>query len=229
MSGVGVPAAVVVEPVQAEGGVYEAPVAWLRGLRELCTAHDILLLCDEVQTGCGRTGPFFAFQRAGVIPDLVTVSKSIGGYGLPLSLLLVRPHLDAWAPGEHNGTFRANQLALVAGAAALRLRTALDLEAAVGRHERWLRDWLPRAARAVHPGLEVRGVGLLWGVDLTRCGGGPAAADASRRCFDAGLVVERVGRGDAVLKILPPLTIPPEVLEEGCRILLAATAAALAT
>jgi diaminobutyrate-2-oxoglutarate transaminase len=224
MSGVARPAAVILEPVQAEGGVFVAPIGWLRRLRELCSRHQILLVCDEIQTGCGRTGPFFAFQRAGICPDLVTVAKSISGYGLPLSLLLFRSEFDRWAPGEHNGTFRANQLALVGGTAALRLRSTLGLEKTVATHERWLAENLPGAAQAIHPDIVVRGVGLIWGVDLDQCGGEELARDVSRRCFANGLIIERVGRNDTVLKLLPPLLISSDVLEEGCKILLSAIA-----
>ncbi len=105
-SGIDVPAAVIVETVQAEGGIIVAPTEWLRRLRDLCNRYDILLICDEIQVGCGRTGSFFSFENAEIIPDMVVLSKSIGGYGLPMSLLLLKPELDIWKPGEHNGTFR---------------------------------------------------------------------------------------------------------------------------
>ena len=122
-SGVDLPAAILVETIQAEGGVVVAPTEWLQRLRALCDAHDILLICDEIQVGCGRTGPFFSFEDAGIVPDVVLLSKSIGGYGLPLSLVLYKPELDIWEPGEHNGTFRGNQLAFVGGTAALHIGT----------------------------------------------------------------------------------------------------------
>lgn len=219
MSGVGRPAAVIVEPVQAEGGVYVAPPEWLRQLWNLCRDHEALLICDEIQTGCGRTGPFFAFQRAGIEPDLVTVSKSISGFGLPFSLLLIRPELDRWAPGEHNGTFRANPLAMVTGAAALEYRAESRLDEEVARLEAWVGSFLRTRCEDIYRHIDVRGVGLIWGVDLSRCGGEPVAREVGRRCFARGLIIERVGRHDAVMKVLPPLTIPASVLEEGCTIL----------
>ena len=107
------PAAIIVETVQGEGGVRAARLEWLRGLSELCEKHEILLIVDDVQAGCGRTGTFFSFEEAGFTPDIVCVSKSISGFGLPMALTLFRPELDVWAPGEHNGTFRGNNLAFV--------------------------------------------------------------------------------------------------------------------
>ncbi|MGY2061227.1 aminotransferase class III-fold pyridoxal phosphate-dependent enzyme, partial [Nocardia gipuzkoensis] len=118
-SGVDKPAAVIVETVQGEGGVNLSRPEWLRRLSELCSARGILLIVDDVQMGCGRTGPFFSFEAAGITPDIVTLSKSIGGYGLPLALVLMRRDLDQWAPGEHNGTFRGNNPAFVTATAAL--------------------------------------------------------------------------------------------------------------
>ncbi len=112
-SGIDKPAAVIVETVQGEGGVNVARAEWLRHLSELCSARGILLIVDDVQMGCGRTGPFFSFEIAGITPDIVTLSKSIGGYGMPLALVLMRRELDQWAPGEHNGTFRGNNPAFV--------------------------------------------------------------------------------------------------------------------
>lgn len=118
-SGVDLPAAVIVEPLQMEGGIFPAPAPWLRRLREITSEYGVPLVLDEIQAGCGRTGTFFCFEQAGIRPDMVTLSKSISGYGYPMSVLLMAPELDVWAPGEHAGTFRGNQLAFVAGAAAL--------------------------------------------------------------------------------------------------------------
>ena len=109
------------ETVQGEGGINVAPLEWLSELAELCQRHGILLIVDDVQMGCGRTGPFFSFEAAGITPDIVCLSKSIGGYGLPLALTLIRPELDIWKPGEHNGTFRGFNPAFVTGTAALRV------------------------------------------------------------------------------------------------------------
>ena len=122
-SGVGLDtvAAVIVETVQGEGGINAAPLEWLSELAELCQRHGVLLIVDDVQMGCGRTGPFFSFEAAGIKPDIVCLSKSISGYGLPLALTLIRPDLDIWKPGEHSGTFRGVNPAFVTGTAALRV------------------------------------------------------------------------------------------------------------
>lgn len=118
-SGLNKPAAVIVETVQGEGGINVARPEWLRALADLCRRRDMLLIVDDIQMGCGRTGAFFSFEEAGITPDIVTLSKSISGYGLPMSLCLFTPELDVWGPGEHNGTFRGNNPAFVTAAAAL--------------------------------------------------------------------------------------------------------------
>jgi diaminobutyrate-2-oxoglutarate transaminase len=217
-SGMEKPAAVLLETVQAEGGIYVAPVDFLRGLRELCDEHGIVLVVDEIQAGCGRTGQFFSFERAGIVPDLVTLAKSIGGYGLPMALLLIRPELDVWRPGQHNGTFRGNQLAFVAGATVLREYWANDAFAAEVRAKGVLiRDYLTRHAVDVF-GASLRGTGLIWGLDL---GGveGVTAGKVSRLCFEKGLIVEVCGRSDEVLKLLPPLTISRDNLLHGLQVI----------
>lgn len=118
-SGVDKPAAIVLETVQADGGINVFDVEWLKGIRAICDKHDILMVVDDVQVGCARTGTFFSFERAGIVPDIVTQSKSIGGYGMPFALVLIRPELDLWEPGEHNGTFRGYQLSMIAAKAGL--------------------------------------------------------------------------------------------------------------
>jgi diaminobutyrate-2-oxoglutarate transaminase len=220
-SGVDLPAAVIVEPVQMEGGVYPASGPWLRRLRELTQRHGALLICDEIQTGCGRTGTFFAFERAGITPDIITLSKSISGYGLPLSIVLLRRDLDVWEPGEHTGTFRGNQLAFVAGAAALELweqpRLRAGLAATTARLERFAAQ-----LRTIEPGLTVRECGPVLGIDLRD---GLRAELVQRQCFDNGLIVELCGRHDEVLKVMPPLTIDAETLDRGLDLLLDAVRA----
>jgi diaminobutyrate-2-oxoglutarate transaminase len=218
-SGIELPAAVIVETVQAEGGVVVAPNDWLRELAVICADHKILLIVDEIQTGCGRTGPFFSFEHAGIVPDIITVSKSISGYGLPMSLVLLAPELDLWEPGEHTGTFRGNQLAFVAATTALRLFEEEDLESRTSANAKWVSDRLCELCR-LDRRLEARGVGMIWGLDtgaLDPTGG--LAAAISTTCFANGLVVERVGRNDTVLKVLPPLTIDLETLDAGLSIL----------
>ncbi len=218
-SGVELPAAVILETVQAEGGIYVAPTEWLHSLRELCDRFGILLIIDDVQAGCGRTGSFFSFERAGITPDIVCLSKSIGGYGLPMSLVLMRRHLDCWKPGQHTGTFRGQQLSYVAATAALSLWEDDCFQQQIAQRsdmiEHFLRDRLVKATA----NLTCRGVGMIWGVDLSQVGSTKSARDVSRCCFEHGLIVERCGRDDETLKILPPLNIDEAQLLAGLDIL----------
>ncbi|WP_055108696.1 diaminobutyrate--2-oxoglutarate transaminase [Paenibacillus ihumii] len=218
-SGVDIPAAIILETIQAEGGINVASASWLQQLRLLCDEHQILLIVDEIQVGCGRTGPFFSFERAGIVPDLVTLSKSISGYGLPMSLLLLKPELDIWGPGEHNGTFRGNQLAFIAAKAALEYRSMVDLEKQVQQKEEFVRSFLINEIMPLHQNIDVRGMGLIWGIDVSGFADERRAALISSKCFENGLIIERAGRNDTVLKIMPPLTISLESLEAGCLIL----------
>jgi diaminobutyrate-2-oxoglutarate transaminase len=218
-SGADAPAAVILETVQAEGGVMVAPTGWLRGLRDLCDRHGILLICDEIQTGCGRTGPFFSFERAGIVPDIVTVSKSISGLGLPMSLVLIRPDLDVWEPGQHTGTFRGNQLAFVGATAAIEYRLTSGLEDEVAQKSTLLEAMLRDGIESLSSGIEVRGIGMIWGIDFSGLGIGGMANRVSARCYQQGLIAETAGRDDSVLKLLPPLTTEVSTLEDGCRII----------
>jgi diaminobutyrate-2-oxoglutarate transaminase len=218
-SGAETPAAVIVETVQAEGGVMVASAEWLCGLRDLCDRHGILLICDEIQTGCGRTGPFFSFERAGIVPDIVTVSKSISGLGLPMSLVLIRPDLDVWEPGQHTGTFRGNQLAFVGATAAIEYRLATGLEEVVTRKAALLEALLRDQIETLSDGIEIRGIGMIWGIDFAGLGIPGLANRVSARCYEHGLIAETVGRDDSVLKLLPPLTTEAGILEDGCRII----------
>ncbi|MFF9673506.1 diaminobutyrate--2-oxoglutarate transaminase [Streptomyces eurythermus] len=215
-SGVEPPAAVIVEPMQMEGGVYPASAGWLRALRELTERHGILLILDEIQAGCGRSGRFFCFEHAGITPDVVTLSKSLSGYGLPLSVVLFRRELDVWEPGEHTGTFRGNQLAFVAATAACELWRQdafhVRLAASVDRLDRFRAE-----LDALGRGLVTRGCGMALGIDL---GVEPPRAERLQRyAFDHGLIVELCGRRDEVVKLLPPLTIDPAVLDRGLDVL----------
>jgi diaminobutyrate-2-oxoglutarate transaminase len=219
-SGIDRPAAIILETVQAEGGVYVAPVEWLQGVRRVCDRYGILMICDDIQVGCGRTGPFFSFERAGIVPDLVTLSKSISGYGGPMSLLLLRPGLDIWQPGEHNGTFRGYQMAIVGATAALEFRSRSGLEKQQGEKEAFLAEYLTGEIRPLTEKIETRGVGMIWGVDVGRHDRAAVLAKGiADRCFELGLIIERVGREDTVLKIMPPLTIEMAVLQKGCAVL----------
>nr|WP_212973536.1 diaminobutyrate--2-oxoglutarate transaminase [Bacillus sp. J14TS2] len=218
-SGVEKPAAIIFETVQAEGGVNPVSNEWLQGLESLCRQHDILLICDDIQVGCGRTGTFFSFERAGIVPDMVILSKSISGYGLPMSLLLLQREWDVWKPGEHNGTFRGNQLAFVTSTASLHLREELDLDQRVSENERYLQQFLSDNLCAIDQRIKIRGIGMIWGIDLSAFEEIGLTDRIIDDCFHSGLIIENAGRQSHVLKILPPLTISREKLEKGCQIL----------
>ncbi len=219
-SGIEKPAAIILETIQAEGGVIVASSEWLRRLKTLCEQHDILLICDDIQTGCGRTGTFFSFERAGITPDIVLLSKSISGYGIPFSLALYKPELDVWEPAEHNGTFRGNQLAFVTGAAALEHYWSNNkLVDEVKQKESYLRIFMENEIQSLCPKIEIRGLGLIWGIDMSRLDKPNLAQTVTERCFASGLVIERCGRNDQVIKLLPPLIINQKLLVKGCQIL----------
>lgn len=228
-SGIEKPAAIILETVQAEGGVNVAPVEWLRDLRKLCDQHDILMICDDIQVGCGRTGTFFSFERAGIEPDIVVLSKSISGSGAPMSLLLIKPHLDLWEPGEHNGTFRGYQPALVGATAALAFWSQPEFTDHLEIASDYLHSFLVRDICNEYDGIEIRGLGMIWGIDLSKMAKAKMAKEVSRRCFELGLIVETVGRFDSVLKLIPPLTVELEVLGKGCSILKRALGECLAS
>ncbi len=214
-SGVDLPAAIIVETVQGEGGIHVASDDWVRGLADICREFDILLIIDDIQMGNGRTGTFFSFERAGIKPDMVALSKSIGG-GLPLSLLLMRPELDQWQPGEHTGTFRGNNLAFVAATQALSYWDNEDLSQAVKYKGDILRDELNRIiAKFPEFDASLRGTGMVWGIDFPQQG---VASQISAEAFNRGLVIELAGTQDQVLKFLPALTIEEEILREGLQI-----------
>jgi diaminobutyrate-2-oxoglutarate transaminase len=228
-SGVDLPAAIIVETTQAEGGVYVAPTEWLRWLRDLCDRYQILLICDEIQVGCGRTGTFFSFERAGIVPDIVLLSKSISGYGGPMSILLMKPELDRWKPGEHTATFRGYQLAYVGATAALEYLQSHRVLEQVNRNAGIIEEFLLSELSPLAPEARYRGVGMIWGLDLESLGGADFASAVSSRCFEDGLIVERVGRNDSVLKILPSLVIEPELLRAGLDVLRSSLASCLAS
>ncbi|AUS78513.1 diaminobutyrate--2-oxoglutarate transaminase [Actinoalloteichus sp. AHMU CJ021] len=213
-SGLNEPAAVIVETVQGEGGINVARAEWLRALADLCKRHGILLIVDDVQMGCGRTGPFFSFEIAGIQPDIVCLSKSIGGYGLPMALTLLRPELDVWEPGEHNGTFRGNNPAFVTSAKALQEYWTSDkLEKSTLAKGEQIGRCLEELAQELKPaGLESRGRGLARGLAFDE----PALAGrASAAAFERGLLMETSGPNGEVLKLMPPLTVTDEELERG--------------
>ena len=217
-SGIDKPAAVFLETIQAEGGINVAPVEWLKELRNLCTAHDILMVADDIQVGCGRTGYFFSFERAGIVPDMVVLSKSISGFGLPMSLLLMRPQLDIFKPAEHNGTFRGNQLAFVGAAAAIRYFNGHHLDEEVKKKGALVEAFLRDEICSLDERISCRGMGLIWGIDMSDIDRA-MAVKVMHECVKRHLIIEVAGRGDSVLKILCPLTITEDVLKEGLEII----------
>tara|TARA_R110002167_G_C12553395_1_gene641067 strand:- start:71 stop:1060 length:990 start_codon:yes stop_codon:yes gene_type:complete len=221
-SGIDTPAAVIVETVQGEGGINLAGWKWLRRLRAICTQYDILMIVDDIQMGCGRTGPFFSFEPAAVKPDLICLSKAISGLGLPMALVLIRPDLDIWKPGEHNGTFRGNNLAFVSAAKALDYWRDSTLEEDVAIKGRRIRERLSEIVDA-HPeaNLRVRGRGMVQGLVSEEEG---LAVDICQEAFENGLVMETAGVDDQVAKVMPPLTIDDLTLEKGLQTLVEAAA-----
>lgn len=211
-SGLDMPAAVIVETVQAEGGVNVASVEWLQRLRRITAEHGIVLIVDDIQVGCGRTGCFFSFEEAGIVPDIVTLSKSLSGYGLPLALVLIKPELDQWAPGEHNGTFRGHCPAFVTATAALQFWQNDSLTLGVQKKARLVEERLQAMTQHLTPGAKVRGRGLIWGVEF---GDVTLASRVSQACFERGLIIETAGIDDQVLKLLPSLTITEQELSHG--------------
>lgn len=225
-SGMDMPAAVIVETVQAEGGVNVASNAWLQRLRRITAEHGIVLIVDDIQVGCGRTGTFFSFEAAGIVPDIVTLSKSLSGYGLPLALVLMKPELDQWAPGEHNGTFRGHNPAFVTATAALHhWQTDLLTRSVTQKAER-VQQRLNAMVQRLTPNAQVRGRGLIWGVEFTDP---TLAARVSAACFERGLIIETAGIDDQVLKLLPSLTISDDELQHGLDVIEASLAAVLGT
>ncbi|AIT25399.1 diaminobutyrate--2-oxoglutarate transaminase [Bordetella holmesii] len=226
-SGLDKPAGVIVETVQGEGGVNVATLRWLKELEKLCRRHDMLLIVDDIQVGCGRTGSFFSFESAGIRPDIITLSKSLSGFGLPMSLVLMKPELDIWKPGAHSGTFRGNDLAFVTAAQALDSYWASDaFSTEVQRKERVVRDWLENLAHSYpNAGLAVRGRGLIQGLVATTTP--ELANEIARKAFERGVVIETSGAHDEVLKVLPALTIEDDLLARGLDVIEASVAEAL--
>lgn len=214
-SGLDAPAAILVETVQGEGGLNSASPQWLRKIATIAKEHGALLIIDDIQAGCGRTGGFFSFEGMGFTPDIVTMAKSLSGMGLPFALTLFRPEFDIWAPGEHNGTFRGNNHAFVTATAALRhfWRDA-RFQQDIRRRGDMLGERLEQIARK--HGLSTRGRGMMRGIDV---GSGDAAAVITAAAFDRGLIIETSGAHDEIVKVLAPLTTDDALLSEGLDIL----------
>lgn len=217
-SGIDLPAAVIVETVQGEGGINAASFEWLRNLEKVCRKHDILLIVDDIQAGCGRTGTYFSFEEAGITPDIITISKSLSGYGLPFALALIRPELDQWRPGEHNGTFRGNNLAFVTAKSAIEHFWADDtFSKEIKAKGEYITQRLAKIAEKYGEGnFSTRGRGMFQGLN---CVNGELAEKITRKAFQHNLIIETSGADDHVVKLLCPLVISQENLSMGIDII----------
>jgi diaminobutyrate-2-oxoglutarate transaminase len=217
-SGVAPPAAFVIEPIQAEGGVYVAHAEWLQAIEKLARDIGALVILDDIQAGCGRTGSYFSFDGMGLDPDIVTLAKGIGGFGTPLAMNLVKPEHDRhWQPGEHTGTFRGQGLSFVAGTEALKYFDDDELMSETKKKGERMREQLEAIARRhASRGFAVRGKGMMQGLDVVD---GNLAKHVAARAFETGLLIGACGTGGRVLKLIPPLTIPDADLAEGLKLL----------
>ena len=224
--GIDAPAAIMLETVQGEGGLNAASAEFVRAVADIAKRHGALLILDDIQAGCGRTGKFFSFEDMGVVPDLVPMAKSVSGFGLPLAMVLVRPEHDVFGPAEHNGTFRGNTHAFVTARVAVeKFWSDKAFEAELADKAQIIETRLTEL-RDMVPGAFLKGRGLMRGVDV---GSGELAGAICKRAFDGGLIIETSGNEDQVVKVLAPLTTPRDVLEKGFDILLDAARDVLAT
>ncbi|MGP6085882.1 diaminobutyrate--2-oxoglutarate transaminase [Antarctobacter jejuensis] len=215
-SGMDAPAAILLETVQGEGGLNAASAEFIRKVADLAKQHGALLIIDDIQAGCGRTGTFFSFEEMGVTPDVITMAKSLSGFGLPFAMVLVRPEHDIMGPAEHNGTFRGNTHAFVTARVAIEKFWADDaFQKDIKRRAQTVEHGLETIA-AMIPGAKLKGRGMMRGVDV---GSGELAGAICAEAFENGLIIETSGPEDEVVKILAPLTTPDEVLKDGLNIL----------
>jgi len=217
-SGIDKPAAIIFETVQGEGGLNVAGITWMQKLQALCNEREILLIVDDIQAGCGRTGSFFSFEEAGIKPDMVTLSKSLSGYGSPMAVVLIKPSLDQWKPAEHNGTFRGNNHAFVTATTALETYWRRpDFEQSLVAKSEHLAKRLQAMVDLVPAKLSmICGKGMMRGI---RCKDPEYAAKVTGEAYEKGLIIERAGSFDEVIKCFMPLTIEINELDKGLDIL----------
>ncbi|WP_226646475.1 diaminobutyrate--2-oxoglutarate transaminase [Microbulbifer variabilis] len=217
-SGINSPAAVIVETVQGEGGINVASAEWLRNLQSICRKHGLLFIVDDIQAGCGRTGDYFSFEEAGIEPDIITLSKSLGGYGLPFAVVLMKPELDQWKPGEHNGTFRGNNLAFVTAKSAIEHYWSDDkFSQEIKRKGKYIAERLDNIVSKYGEGHFTRkGRGMFQGID---CVSGEIAGKITHSAFKQGLIIETSGADDHIVKLLCPLIISDQNLAKGIDII----------
>ncbi len=224
--GIDAPAAILLETVQGEGGLNAASAGWVRRIAEIAKAHGALLIIDDIQAGCGRTGTFFSFEEMGVTPDIVTMAKSLSGFGLPMALVLVRPERDVFGPAEHNGTFRGNTHAFVTARVAIeKFWSDKAFEEELAHKATLITTGLQQLADMI-PGAKLKGRGLMQGVDV---GSGELAGEICARAFEQGLIIETSGAEDEVVKVLAPLTTTDAEFRKGFDILTGAAASILET
>ena len=217
-SGIDHPAAIIVETVQGEGGITAASFNWLRSIQKVCDKHDLLLIIDDIQAGCGRTGTFFSFEEIGINPDIITLSKSLSGYGLPFAVALIKPEHDIWKPGEHNGTFRGNNLAFVTAKETIDHYWSDDLfTTEVRKKGSYISTRVQKIISIYGEGnFSSRGRGMFQGLN---CVNGDLANKITKLAFKKGLMIETSGADDHVIKFLCPLTISDQNLKKGIDIL----------
>lgn len=217
-SGIDKPAAAIVECIQGEGGINACTAEWLRNLQAVCKKHEMLLIVDDIQAGNGRSGNFFSFEEAGIKPDIVTLSKSLSGYGLPFAVVLIQPEYDNWKPGEHNGTFRGNNMAFVTAKAAIDEYWSDDtFEQEVRRKGQYIEERLSAIVDQYGEGnFTTRGRGMFQGIN---CVNGDIAGQITHAAYRQGLIIETSGADDQVIKLLCPLIISDENLAKGIDIL----------
>ena len=223
-SGVTKPAAVILEAIQGEGGVVTAPVKWLKKIREVTQKHDIVLILDEVQAGFGRSGKMFAFEHAGIEPDIIVMSKAVGG-SLPLAVLGIKRKFDAWQPAGHTGTFRGNQLAMATGLATIKMIKEQNLAQNSQERGDFLQAELKNLAKEFPCIGNVRGKGLMIGIEIVDetkqadhmglfPGDSKLSAAIQTACFNNKLLLEKGGRNGTVIRLLCPLIITQAECEE---------------
>lgn len=209
------PAAVILETIQADGGINVADTNWLLQLFDLAKNYGIVTIVDDIQVGCGRTGNFFSFEDSEIVPDLICLSKSLSGYGLPMSMLLINPDMDIWEPGEHNGTFRGNNLAFITATEALKYWENKAFIEGIGQRTMFIKNFIND--NLLDETIAIKGKGLIVGLEFDN---GETATEIARMAFKKGLVIEVCGKEDNVIKLLPPLNIGMEDLAEGLDLLM---------
>ena len=219
-SGISKPAAIIVEPIQGEGGSVVPPEQFITEIRAICDRHEVLMIADEIQAGLCRTGKMFSFQHSGVVPDIITMSKALGGVGLPIAGIAYRQELDTWPPGKHVGTFRGNVAAYAAGATALRFMVEHDLAGHAMELGKVMLSWLKEVGQDSEIVGEARGRGLMLGVELVKdkATKEPAPELAKRvrtACHQRGLLIEIGGHYNNVARFLPPLVLTEELARKG--------------